>query len=264
MNELRILKSAVKKAGREVMKRYCTNIEIETKKDNSLLTKADLASNKILTEELSLTGLPILSEEEKDNKERLNNEKVWIIDPLDGTADFIQQTGEFSVMVGLAENGVSVLGAVYLPATGELFYAEKEKGAFVEKPTIGGEKQKIKVSDIFEASKARMVVSRNHLKPEDEKIAKKLKAREFKKTGSNGVKICLIAKGGAEFFVNSGSGMGEWDSCAPEIILKEAGGKITDVNGDALLYNKKEPKNKSGIVASNGLFHNQIIKTVNK
>ncbi|MDZ7612033.1 MAG: 3'(2'),5'-bisphosphate nucleotidase CysQ [Candidatus Moranbacteria bacterium] len=259
MNDLNLLKKAVKEAGDAALRYYKKKeAKVEYKKDESPLTEADLASNKILCENLAGAGYPILSEENEDDLDRLKIGKVWIIDPLDGTMDFVQETGEFSVMAALAENGRPALGAVYLPATGELYWSEKGKGAFLE---IGAnQSEKLETTSIDDSKKARMVVSRNHLKPEDEQISQKLGINKMKKVGSNGIKIGLIAKGEAELFLNTGSGMGEWDLCAPEIILEEAGGEVTDKRGRKIQYNKNEPYLKEGIVASNGRFHESVLR----
>jgi 3'(2'), 5'-bisphosphate nucleotidase len=261
MEELKILKKAIRTAGEEVLKHYRSDLKIDYKEDESPLTQADLSSNAVLKEMLAETGYPILSEEGADDLKRLNSAKVWIIDPLDGTMDFIQETGEFSVMAGLVDQGKPLLGAVFQPATGELFYAEKGKGAFKEDGYR--QKKRLQVSSTKEVKEARMVVSRNHLKPEDESLADKLQIKKMKKVGSNGVKIAKIAAGEADFFVNTGSGMGEWDSCAPDIILKEAGGILTDKLGQEIMYNKKEPILKNGLVAGNKLLHKKVAEALN-
>src|SRR6056297_3572822 len=134
------LKEEIKKVGAEIMKLYEKDFEIKDKADSSPVTKADLLSNKLLVEILEKTNIPILSEEIKDNPERLSSDKLWIIDPLDGTKDFIQKTDEFSIMVALVEKGEPVLGIVYAPALGKIYYAEKNKGAYVEELKIKNEK----------------------------------------------------------------------------------------------------------------------------
>jgi len=255
------IKQAIIKAGEETLKFY-DNPEVEYKENDSPVTKADLASEKIVLEALQKTGLPILSEETEDDLSRLGSKKAWIVDPLDGTKDFIQKTGDFSIMVGLVENGRPILGLVYSPSTKELFYAEKNKGAFVE--IDEGESQRLQVSGIENSKEARMVVSRNHLKPEDKAVGDFLKVASLEKRGSNGLKIGSISSGETEFFINTTSKMGEWDFCGPEIILTEAGGMMTDIKGDILIYNKKNPRMKTGLVASNGKFHDKIIKAINK
>lgn len=259
--EIDVLKRTIKKAGEAIMESY-DNPLINYKENQSPVTEADLASEKILLKALKFFGYPILSEETEDDLERLKFNKVWIIDPLDGTKDFIQKTGEFSVMVGLVENGQPVLGAVYQPTDRKLFFAEKGKGAFVE---INDSKiEKLEVGDISDPKESRMVVSRNHLKPRDKMVSVVLNSAGLKKCGSNGLKIGRIAEKKADFFINTTDKMGEWDFCGPEIILREAGGKMTDVNGSELLYNKKNSKMKGGLVASNGKFHDKIIEAIRK
>ena len=106
---------AIIQAGEKVREIYDTDFEVNKKDDNSPITKADLESNKILRAVLEKTGIPILSEEDVDDKSRLTSEKVWIVDPLDGTQDFVNRTGEFTILVGLVENHIPVMGLVYLP-----------------------------------------------------------------------------------------------------------------------------------------------------
>ena len=113
---------AITEAGEKIREVYDTDFEVIKKDDNSPITKADLESNKILRSALEKTGIPILSEEDEDDKSRLESEKVWIIDPLDGTQDFVNRTGEFTVLVGLVENQIPVMGLVYLPTQKILYY----------------------------------------------------------------------------------------------------------------------------------------------
>ena len=115
------LMDAITEAGEKIREVYDTDFEVIKKDDNSPITKADLESNKILRSALEKTGIPILSEEDEDDKSRLESEKVWIIDPLDGTQDFVNRTGEFTVLVGLVDNQIPVMGLVYLP-TQKLLY----------------------------------------------------------------------------------------------------------------------------------------------
>ena len=109
-------------AGDKVNEIYETDFEVNKKEDNSPITRADLESNVIIRAALEQTGIPILSEEDKDDKERLNSKKVWIIDPLDGTQDFVNRTGEFTILIGLVENNIPVMGLVYLPTKKILYF----------------------------------------------------------------------------------------------------------------------------------------------
>ncbi|MBT5016361.1 3'(2'),5'-bisphosphate nucleotidase CysQ [Candidatus Peregrinibacteria bacterium] len=238
----------VRQAGEEIMKIYDEDHGIQEKKDRSPVTKADLLANEMICNHLEKYGYPILSEESKDDHSRLTAKKVWVVDPLDGTMDFIQKTDEFSIMVGLLEDNVPVLGIVYQPAQDKLYYGIKDQGSYL----VEGDKEtKLQVSNITNLSEARAIISRNHLSDETLAILNKVGISQMVKCGSNGIKIGKIAAGEADFFVNPTDRMGEWDSCALEIILKEAGGEITGVNGVPLVYNQEEPRNRLGILATN-------------
>ncbi|MEA1925897.1 MAG: 3'(2'),5'-bisphosphate nucleotidase CysQ [Patescibacteria group bacterium] len=260
MIDIEQLISLVKKAGEAVLKFYDFP-KVEYKEDNSPVTQADFASEKIILDSLSkISNFGILSEETTDDKKRLKQEYVWVVDPLDGTKDFIQKTGEFSIMVGLAKNGEPIMGVVYQPVCKKLCYAVKGKGSFIR--ADNGIDKQLRVSSINELQVSRLVVSRNHLSEKDAIYAEKMGLKNYVKAGSNGVKMCLIAQNKADLFFNTGTGMGEWDSCAPQIILTEAGGMVTGTDGRPLLYNKSEPKNKFGIVASNGILHKEILGVI--
>ena len=110
-------------AGERVREIYESDFEVGKKDDDSPITKADLESNKIIRAALEKTGIPILSEEDVDDKSRLNSDKIWIVDPLDGTTDFVNRTGEFTIMIGLVENHVPVMGLIYWPTKQKLYYA---------------------------------------------------------------------------------------------------------------------------------------------
>lgn len=254
-------KLIIYKAGEETLKIYKSNIKYEIKEDNSPVTEADRVSDEIILSGLKQFNYPVLSEESVDDSDRLSSKRVWIVDSLDGTTDFIQKTGEFSIMVGLVEDNKPILGFVYLPLKDKLYYAPKGQGSFLES---NGIIKRIKVSNINNFSKSRLVVSRNHLKPEDKKKANEMGILRLKKSGSNGIKMGLIAEAEADIFYNTTNRMSQWDSCAPEIILTEAGGKVTDIEGNEILYNTEKIKLERGLVASNGIIHNKIITNINK
>ena len=256
-NILKEVIEIVKNAGSEVLKIYHQNYAIHKKQNKSPVTEADLISNKIIIKGLRKYGWPILSEESGDDLSRLKKEKVWIIDPLDGTKDFIQKTGEFSIMVALVKNGVSVLGIVYKPVGDKFYYALKNQGAFRKRK---GRTKKLSVSNINKLSESIAVISRNHFRKEDAEIVKKLGISKMIKAGSVGVKIGLIAEKKAHIYFNASDKTCEWDTAAPQIILEEAGGKMTDINNEALRYNKKIVFNLNGILATNNKNHAKIAK----
>ena len=127
ISQLETIIDAITKAGDKILEIYESDFQVEKKDDNSPITKADLESNKIIKESLLQAGIPILSEEDVDDKSRTDSDKVWIVDPLDGTQDFVHKTGEFTVMVGLVENHVPILGLIYLPT---------EKNCFLQKGVL--------------------------------------------------------------------------------------------------------------------------------
>jgi 3'(2'), 5'-bisphosphate nucleotidase len=249
-------------AGKEVLKIYRQDFKVQNKKDKSPVTEADLLSNKIIEKALLKYKWPVLSEESEDNFSRLSASKVWIIDPLDGTKDFIQKTGDFSIMIGLIEDGEPIMGVVYVPIKDKLYYAYKDQGSYLK---IGKKaEKKLQVSNISRFPNARLVVSRNHLYPNDVELAKRLDVGKFKKTGSTGIKISLIAENKADLYYNLSGKLGQWDTCAPEIILTEAGGQLTDIDGKYIKYNNKEVKNVKGVVASNRILQDEVIKMQKK
>lgn len=255
--DLEDVKSVLFRAGEKILSFYDRGYHSSEKEDSSPVTDADIGSNEVLTDGLRKYGFPILSEESADNAERLYSDKVWIIDPLDGTLDFIQKTGEFSILVGLAEKGKPVLGFVLLPSEGILYYAEKGNGAFVQKN--GEQPVLLSVSKTSSPRESVMITSRNHLSDDVIALAERVGVKTMKKCGSNGVKLGQIAEGKADFFVNTTNKMGEWDLCGPQVILEEAGGMVSDVLGGEIVYNKPEPKLPHGIFASNGALHHSIL-----
>lgn len=253
LNDLKLI---VKKAGENVLGYYDKEYP-EQEKEKFPVTKVDFASNKILLEGLSkYEDVGILSEETKDDKSYLNYERIFIIDSLDGTKDFVHKTGDFSIMVALVENNYPVIGVVYKPIDGNLYYAIKSKGAFSES---NGEKKELQVSNEEDFSRMKLVTSRFHLKPYEIELKDRLKIGTYKKIGSAGLKMAKIAEGAAQIYLNTASQTGEWDTAVGTIIVEEAGGRVTDVNGERLQFKKEKPYNLNGFVVSSGMKHDKII-----
>lgn len=255
--ELKVVKHLARKAGQAIMELYNKNVEVKFKAKDDPVTVADLTSNKIIIDGLKEFNYGILSEELRDDKLRLKKEKVWIIDPLDGTKGFIDKKSEFSVMIGLVYLGEVVLGVVYNPIEDILYYAVKGKGSFKQS---GENIERIEVSNIDNTKKAKMLVSRHHGGKSEEIIFKKLDIKKLVPCGSAGIKISLIAEGENELNINTSPKTWEWDVCAADIILREAGGRLTDIKGNEFTYNKEDSRNMDGYVASNGLIHDKVIK----
>jgi 3'(2'), 5'-bisphosphate nucleotidase len=175
--ELDIAIKAASEAGNAIMEIYQSNYETTTKNDDSPITDADLKSNEVIKKILSQTKHEILSEEDKDDLIRLSKETIWIVDPLDGTSDFIDKTGEFTVMISLIKNKKPILGVIGWPTEKTLFVAQKGNGAF---RFSNNEWKKISVTQVSEITKCRAVGSRHHLSDKEKlfiKISLKMKSQ---------------------------------------------------------------------------------------
>ncbi len=255
--ELRTAIRLAREAGEIVKTFYEVPTTVRWKDPTEPVTEADRAVNAYLVKQINQLYPQdgILAEESKDDFTRLQKRRVWIMDPLDGTAEFIAHNGEFVIMIGLAVDGEPVAGVVYQPINEVLFAASKGQGAYVEE---FGERHPLRVSDEGDVARFRLVVSRSHRPPLIDTIIKSMGLQRERSIGSVGLKIGLIARGQAEFYVHPNPGTKEWDTCAPDIIVSEAGGLMTDCWNRPIRYNRENVKNRFGVLASNGVRHGQI------
>jgi len=229
--DIQKINSIAKKAGDEIIKIYQQNFEVDYKDDNSPLTKADLKSNEIITESLEslYPEIPVLSEESKKVSYDIRKDwkYFWLIDPLDGTKEFVKRNGEFTVNIALIWKDAPVLGVIYAPVHKILYYAQKEKGAFKQK-----ENKKPQRLPIYKQTKddaLKVIVSKSHYNQKTKDFVNNLK-NEYKKTiefirvGSS-LKLCLIAEGKADIYPRLAPTM-EWDIAAGQAIVEQAGGEI--------------------------------------
>jgi len=235
---LAVLKLSEDAAGR-IMEIYSKqDMEVETKEDNSPLTQADMESNQIILSGLkkATPGIPIISEESPNIEfsKRSRHDFIWLVDPLDGTKEFISRNGEFTVNIALVKNGKPVLGVVNAPALGVLWYAVKGKGAFGQKK--GGQPEAIRVSD-YNTRMPVITGSRSHRSKAMDYFLEQLGEHRFVSAGSS-LKLCMVAEGKAHIYPRFGHTM-EWDTAAGQAILQEAGGFVTDLQGDTIRYNKE-------------------------
>jgi len=258
--ELDIAIKAANEAGKAILEIYQGDYETSTKNDDSPITDADLKSNEVIKKILSQSKHQILSEEDKDDLSRLSKEIIWIVDPLDGTSDFIDKTGEFTVMISLIKNKKPILGVIGWPTEKTLFVAQKGNGAF---RFSNEEWKKISVTKVSEISKCRAVGSRHHLSDKEKAFIKKLGIEDFTSIGSS-LKVGKISSGEAEAYITTTNKMKEWDSAASYCIILEAGGKMTDMSGNDLIYNNKDVHHQNGILVTNGLVHNKIVEEFKK
>ena len=250
---------AIKEAGRVILDVYATDFDVAMKGEDEPVTKADIDANKVITEALWHYGYPIMSEEGMDDQARFDSGYVWIVDPLDGTGDFVRKTGEFCSMVALLKDNEPIFCVIYLPTNDTLYYAHKGEGAYVR--TADGNK-KLKVSDVHAVEHATAVVSRTHTDEALRGLVGTIQPKDSIPVGSNGVKAAMVAEGAVEFFINGTHKMGEWDIAAPQLLVEEAGGRVTGAFGEELTYNKKDPHAEFGIFASNGLLHDAILSRI--
>ena len=250
-------------AGERVREIYESDFEVSKKDDNSPITKADLESNKIIRAALEKTGIPILSEEDVDDKSRLNSDKIWIVDPLDGTTDFVNRTGEFTIMVGLVENHVPVMGLIYWPTKQKLYYAARGMGAFCYHSDTVEECvwEVISVREAQNLEDCLALVSRHHLSDREKKILDHLKITHTASIGSS-LKVTEISSGMADVYLTTTNKMKQWDTCASFCIISEAGGKITDVAGNELVYNTDIVNHENGLLVTNGFVHNEVVSKI--
>jgi 3'(2'), 5'-bisphosphate nucleotidase len=230
------------------------------KSDNSPQALADRISSEMILEWLGKnTPFPVLSEE-VDYGRDFKSETFWITDPLDGTRDFLNKTGEFAIMLALVNNKEPIFGTVYHPLTEMCYMAKKGKGTFLVDED--GSSLRLHVSKTSDIHQMRMVTSRFHTKGTDLEVAKRLKVKDLIEHGSFGLKVGLIAEGSAEIYLNSSNRTSIWDSAPNIVILTEAGGRITDLNGGELLIDPAKKSNENGIVATNGQNHFEITRQI--
>jgi len=239
---------------------YERGAKVDWKGEDDPVTEADHAANDLILGELehAFPNDAVLSEESHDDLVRLDAERVWIVDPLDGTKDFINKTGEFAVMIGLAVAGKPVVGAVCQVMGMRLFLAAEGLGASVEAP--GGSVTALEVSRVAVPSDMRLVVTRSHRYAQIDEIVRVLGIKKEKPLGSVGLKVGALAMAEADLYAHLSPGTKEWDTCAPEVILREAGGVITDAFGAPLPYNDRDVHRRRGVLASNGSMHAGIVE----
>jgi 3'(2'), 5'-bisphosphate nucleotidase len=243
---LEIAKDAAIQASGVILKYFKNDdLEVTRKQDKSPVTIADREANKIILSELKKTSIPILSEENKKQPydTRKSWDTCWIVDPLDGTKEFIKGLKEYTVNIALVKDGKPQLGVVLAPALGDLFFGIVGKGAWQES---GDKKQTLKVSKSAQISKA--TVSRSHLSDETRAFLEKIKPKPEVISAGSSLKFMQIATGEAEIYPRYTPSM-EWDTAAAHAIVNAAGGKVLqwlDQNQE-LIYNKKDLTNPAFI-----------------
>lgn len=239
------------KAGQEIMEIYqdAEDLQVEYKDGEMPLTVADRVSNRVIVDALKVKypDIAILSEEEKDQLDRLNNEFCFIIDPLDGTKEFLKRNGQFTVNIALSYQHRSVLGVIYVPVSGDLYYAAKGIGSFLQ--DRNGTVSQLHVSNETKIENLRFVMSSSHGCSEMDALIEKYHLTNFVKMGSS-LKGCLVAKGEAEVYYRYNPTM-EWDTAAMQCIAEEAGAIFRQMDDTEMLYNRENSLNEKGFYIIN-------------
>ena len=239
-------------ASEKVLHIYQSDFKVNYKEDHSPITAADVASHDIIVKGLRQISrnIPILSEEgaEIPWEERKKWRRFWLIDPIDGTKDFTQRTGEFTVNIAMIEDGEPVMGVVTAPALKEAFWGIKGECAHMRDRT--GRVHRIRVAEPKDT--LRVVASKNHLNEETRAFIETLGSHETVQAGSS-LKFCRIAEGHADIYPRMGP-TSEWDTAAAHAVLVAAGGKVQTPEGQPLVYGKENILNPNFIAAGNWYF----------
>src|SRR5688500_2033629 len=227
-------------AGKSILEQYEEPLRVEQKKnenDVEPVTQADRIANELIVNGLKaqFPGDGILAEESVDTERRLSKSRVWMVDPLDGTNGFIDGNGDFAVQIGLVEDSECVAAVVYLPLTDVLYRAVLGDGTWIERPEL--EPEKAAVSDRLKFAEMRLAASRSHRSPRMNKVVQRFGFREEVQRGSVGIKVGLLVEEQCDLYIHLSGRTKQWDTCAPQLVLTEAGGRMTDLFGRPLNYN---------------------------
>ena len=251
VKELNLAVRAAKEAGAIIMEYYKADYEIHDKGYHNPVTTADHAADSLLKEMLteSCPDYGWLSEETVDSPDRLSKERVWVVDPLDGTKEFIKKLPEFCVSIALTENGIPVVGVIYNPFSDEMFYAQKNKGAF-----LNGEQ--IKISNTEDIQDASIIVSRSEY---SKNLWNNYKNNfsSIKSVGSIAYKLGLSASGMYDICATVAP-KNEWDICAGDCVVREAGGVMRTIDGKNINYNQKKTLVTDPIIATNSKLFDMV------
>ena len=265
--ELRFVVELARRAGEAALAFYGKPMRVEHKDEfNEPVTQADRTVNELIVRALreSFPADGVLAEESVDASDRLARGRVWMVDPIDGTKGFIAGTGDFCVQIGLAVGGRAALGILYAPATDVLYWAARGHGSWVLRPTseadAGPKPERLRVSEETDLSRTRLAESRSHRSPRMDEVVRALGVRAEVRSHSVGIKVGLLVERQADLYIHMSPKTKQWDTCAPEAVLAEAGGRMTDIWGGPLLYNTPDVLNRNGLVASNGATHDSVIE----
>ena len=258
-HEVRVAAGIAEEAGVIALRYHGTDLVVEHKPGNEPVTIADQECSAHIVSRLQaeFPNDTIISEENEDDRRRLSAERVWYVDPIDGTKDFIRGDSTYCIMLGLCVSHRPVLGVIYQPNHQSLVFASEGSGAWSLRKNL---KSRLQASSTTEPGDARLILSSVGKTADVERIRECLGIHQAESIGSIGMKICTIAIGGSDLYVNPATHCSSWDTCAPEAILGEAGGQLSDLYGHTLRYDQEDSmRHTRGLVASNGSMHAAVL-----
>lgn len=262
--ELAVAMEAVRKAG-EYLKDAYERFEVIPDAPASISTDADRMSQDIILKHLSshFPGDALCAEEATTSlrNAKQSGERVWVVDPIDGTRGFARKNGEFSVMVGLLDRGEIALGIVQQPATGRWTFATRGGGCW-KRDGNGTEAERCQVRTVRDLREATLTQSRSREPGKQSKWAAAIQPARIVESYSAGIKLALVARGEADLYLNTYEAFSDWDICAGHILVTEAGGKVTGTGGETIVYGAANWKQTSGLLATNGLLHEAALKVI--
>ena len=258
--EVEVAERLASEAGRLVMKFHGRKLDVDRKAGDEPVTIADREASTLIVSGLT-AEFPddvVISEENADDLRRLTAHRVWYVDPIDGTKDFIRGEDGFCVMIGLCIDHRPKVGVIYQPVHRRLISAAPGAGTWLM--AADALPRRAQVSTISDVSAIRLVASRSHRDETIDRVKSALGISNELNIGSVGVKLSLIALNARDLYVNPAAKTKAWDSCAPEAILTRAGGKLTDLQGALLRYDTEEIHHTRGLLASNGAVHAAVVE----
>jgi 3'(2'), 5'-bisphosphate nucleotidase len=259
---LDVLIDVVGRAAEIVREVYDTPFSVEYKAPRDPVTAADRRANELICRTLSqaFPGVPVVAEESDPLSFRgyRDADRIFFVDPLDGTKEFIDRNGEFVVMVGLVEGDRATVGVVHAPAQRRLWAGVVGSGAF--RCDEGGPREPIRVSTVDRLADARIVASRSHRSEALESAVAAFGARDLVMLGSAGLKGAEIASGHADIYVGPGRCGKRWDVCAIDAIVTAAGGRVSNGFGSPFDYRSNDLENRDGLVVTNGVVHDGVLE----
>ena len=261
---LEAMLSVAREAQAVIARIYAGDFQVEYKGPNDPVTTADKQANALICRRLTelFPGVPIIAEESDGASFETfrKQERCFFVDPLDGTIEFVKKTGEFAIMIGLAEKGRASLGVIVAPVTGTAWIGGVGLGAHRIEPD--GTRSRLRVSETPTLDRARVVVTRSHRSPKLSTVLDAIDPLETHPLGSAALKAIRVAEGGADLYVQPGRCGKRWDFCAPEAIVIAAGGRFTDAFGKPIDYAGGPLENTTGVLASNGILHEAALARI--